>query len=223
MICGMRFPQVNGPHTFLDLPSADGTRTRAEQAFNSACQAISEEWETAAAKRTGEELIQWLQGVAYQLLGHIFDHGLDFLIDERLRGFNRYSRGNEALANCFQRGLLAVFAHETRYRGPNAAQRSKMGRRLLHAYRHYVPHEFLRGFLSQVGDDQLKAKIESGLIEPGFEEWVVLKRLTDERPDFRGPYPSEIEELVATMRRLHPIISEVEDRKRIARKSRNSS
>lgn len=222
MICGMRLPRFDSPGIFLDLPSSDNPPLAAESIFNLACRAISLEWKGAEGK-ADEARVRWLQLVAYQCLGHLLDHDLEFLIDGRLRGFDRYSRGNEEKANPFQRGLVAIFAHEKPHHSPTAQLRSRVSKRLMYAHRHYVPHEFLRGFLHQVGDGGLKEKLKSGAVEPGFEEWVVEKRLTDSRPDSRGRYPSEIEKAVSGLRKMLPIMEQSEGRIVAARTRRTEN
>ena len=112
------------------------------------------------------------------------------------------SRVQRRWHNLFQKGLRALFAHDKD--AVTARDRERIGERLWHAYRHFVPPTFLAGFLRQIPSAELLQRAASKEIEPGFKERVVEKlfrALGDgnlPEPDIdplerRGRYPRQVE------------------------------
>ena len=210
MFPGIRLSKVGTEWEWLPLPDQDDPASEAEKLFNAACRAVTSEWAHRVAL-DDRERTQWLQHVAYQIVTHLLERGIFYLVDERLRGFDRYSRGNKKDDNPFQSALVSIFAHESPHDGPNDTSRWKMGRRLRYAYRHYVPAEFLTGFFHQIADKELIA--DPGIaINADFVNWVASMRLHDERPETRGKYPKEIDDFIARYRRMQPIMAQASAR-----------
>jgi hypothetical protein len=107
--------------------------------------------------------------------------------------------------NPFQVGMVAIFVNapqqrSSRQRGPSEWRRppSETERTMCleawHAYRHLVPPALLSGFIGQCGVNTIKARAVGDDLEPGFEEWVIL-RLATARSHHIGPhvrYPAEV-------------------------------
>jgi hypothetical protein len=115
---------------------------------------------------------------------------------ERARSNGRYRRGRTLSASSeqiFQAGLMAIFSHLPDQKEPkrprdgnfpktprrrvapySSAQRQTLGREMWHAYRHYVPPPFLRGFIKQAQTIGTRRGWRNSAAEPGFEEWVTF-------------------------------------------------
>lgn len=206
---GVQVPLSDGTVVCLDVAAPGENALSAERLFEEASRVIAADWITR--KETGSESSRWLQVVCYQLLQLTIDNGFQKLFDERIARYGRNSRGKKVATNLFQRGMLALFAHEDRY-VLDEGERAHFGKRLWYAYRHYVPHYFMLGFLREVWNDEAPAHSGTAYVEPAYAEWVYLQRAQDEAPERRGEYPPELEQNVATARKLLPLIGDHEQR-----------
>ncbi len=156
-------------------------------------------------KKANADYREWLQGVTYQLIGMIISNGFAGLFEERIANFGRRRPATAKQINPFQIGHLATFAHDKGVM--NETERHHFGTRLWYAYRHYVPHEFLAGFLHQVWAKGTEQRAATDYIEPDFVSWVMFERAVDPTPECRGQYPIAIEEKVERVRIMADVIA----------------
>jgi len=183
----------------------------AEALFETAAAKIAQEWHSRSGE-AGKQRRRWLERVSYGYLSLTIDNGFSWLFDERIKGFDRGRRGPGLATNPFQRGLLSLFAHD-KNRLMGSELRRRFAQRLWYAFRHYVPAPFVTGFLADVWESGGATRATNGDVEPELLEWVILERARDEAPHLRGEYSDELEELVAAVRRILPIVAQVEGRK----------
>lgn len=135
------------------------------------------------------------------------------IFEERIKDCKRNPRRKREGLNPFQHGLMALFAdaRETKnVPNPKAISprdRERIGKELWYAYRHYVPQEFLAGFLKQVRSPDLARRSVEGEIEAGFEEWIInsyAAEMNDDTSGFdaRGTYPKGIEKAAERLSHL---------------------
>ena len=135
-------------------------------------------------RRDGENA--WLMRVAYDLLLPMLEDGqLDLLILHCERHGRYAARGRPEDLNPFQIGLMAIFARWPKSISPQT--RERLGKRLWHAARHYVPLEFLTGFIKQLDSVGFERRAAANDIEPGFEAWILREQSRDESDFDRGP------------------------------------
>jgi len=173
--------------------------------FEDICQHIVREFRLRrekSQKSRREGARGWLLEVAYDLLTVMLDDDHADLIDARIEKYERYPLGIPANINAFQLGLMAIFAHANALdRSSRQAIKSDLShqdrewiaKRLWHAYRHYVPAVFVRGFLGQIDSKALNYHATNNQLEAGFESWIIKSRLVDESSHDRGIYPQSIE------------------------------
>jgi hypothetical protein len=160
---------------------------------------LQEEWRVRrhpSTPKTTPGPIPWLGKTVYTVLRPMLEAGVKELFNERINEHSRHQHGQRSGLNPFQFGLLALFADAPK--AMSAAFRERMAKELWYAYRHYVPPEFLLGFLSQVRSPGLARRSADGEIEPGFEQWIIRAHsavINDEEAndDARGTYPKPIE------------------------------
>lgn len=192
MRAGFQMPTLAGAATAIDVPVVGASDLAAMALFGEASGLISTELHVR--KKEKAEHREWLQGVTYQLIGMIISNGFAGLFKERIANFDRKRPATAKQINPFQIGLLATFAHDKGVM--NEPERRYFGTRLWYAYRHYVPHEFLAGFLHQVWVKGAEERAATDYIEPNFVSWVMLQRAVDPTPMRRGQYPAAFEERV---------------------------
>ena len=202
----------------VDTPNKYNGLDESEWIFDSACFAISAEW-TIRQKKGLSGNIAWLETAAYQLLSRVCSERLGALIEKRIASYGRSRQGNTTLATLFRRGLLAIFAHDRSSSAPTDQQRASSGKRLWHAYRHYVPPEFLIGFLEQTSASLDKSRSCDWII-PAFVSWVIQQRAQDVSPETRGPYPEEVEQQITSYQGILRIMNDVEARRSKSRKAK---
>lgn len=141
----------------------------------------------------------------YVAISEILLQGHKSIFELRLRQYARYSRRRFDGLNPFQRGLLAIFAHDTARDNSrskvsddkpkellSAKNRHIFGQQMWQAFRHYVPPEFLNGFVWETGGSVARPfGRHDGFIMEDYEEWVIREFLNDES-NVRGRYPSNI-------------------------------
>lgn len=189
-------PTLVGPATPVEVPAQGDSELSAMTVFGRASTLITDE--LLRRQKAKAEHRPWVQGVTYQLLGTMITNGFSGLFEKRIRNFDRKLSSDQTELNPFQIGLLATFAHHMGAMGET--ERSYFGPRLWYAYRHYVPHEFLGGFLHQVWTKGAQHRASDGYIEPDFALWVAMNRAVDPSPENRGQYPAAIEKMVAQIR-----------------------
>lgn len=129
----------------------------------------------------------WFRPVSYRFVCHIIDEGFEDEILARIKKYKRYTESE----NVFSRYLLGIFAEDQA--NFTESDRHRMSRQLWYAYRHYVPWNFLNGFLLQLKDFDVQSDLLR--IEPGFEDWIIERRaLSPEDRRIRGAYPKHIED-----------------------------
>lgn len=178
----------------IDFQSIDSDSSEATRLFDKAAGAIQAEWRVRQKTFGRRRDLGWLEVTCYALLVQMLNLDLAGLFDERIRQHGRYSKGSRGNPNCFQTGLMALFADDAECLG--ARDRERMGKRMWRAYRHYVPPVFLLGFLEQ-------QRSGASELEPGFAAWIAERRWC-ERDDSgaRGTYPAAIEEAVQRRERI---------------------
>lgn len=130
----------------------------------------------------------WLRRMAYMLVSRmIIDDDCDYF-DDRINNNERRNRGQKGQPNVFQTALMAIFAHAPTTLG--ARDRERFGKQLMFAYHHYVPAEFLEGFLNQTA----AAYAETPTIVVSAMRWWVIEKIAvdDEPSEYRGDYDVEI-------------------------------
>jgi hypothetical protein len=208
MTIGFDLRPLEGGPLGVPLPGLDDSGTAAERLFEEACQAIT--GEHLKRVKAQADTREWTQTVCYNALLLILIHQHAQLFESRIARFGRGKKG-AAQVNPFQRGLLAIYAHEKGLM--DEGDRSYFGRRLWYAHRHYVPTCFLRGFLHQVWSEGAEQKSDLGFVEPEFTEWVIVERSKDRHPKLRGIYPGDLETKIEGVKNLLGPMSEVEERR----------
>lgn len=171
--------------------------------FDQVSRAICRKWEGMKAGCSLERgrHVAWLEGVSYRLFKDMIERDFDIvaIFERRCSDHGRAPTAKSAHTNLFQKGLSALFAHDWNAITPR--DRERIGKRLWHAFRHFVPPEFLAGFLAQIPSEGLLKRAAANEIEPGFESWVIEKLKlvsggTSPEKDldpggWRGTYPSQ--------------------------------
>lgn len=174
----------------------------AMELFGEAAFAISDEWDDRIKHKT--EARSWLTKVAYQLVGQTVLQGHSRVISRRIRNYDRRDYRPHDHTAIFQRGLLAIFAHNKA--GPDHRLRNWIGSRLWLAFRHYVPAQFLTGFLYENASWSDSYTSREGWVIPDFSAWVLAHRASDRERKLRGTYPAEIDNHLARMRKVENIL-----------------
>lgn len=155
-----------------------------------------------------------LKKTCYTVIGEILVQGHENLFELRLRQYSRYSRRQFQHLNPFQRGLLAIFAHDTgrdKTRPKvlddkpkemlSAKNRHTFGHQMWQAFRHYVPPEFFNGFVWETsGGVANPIGNHDGWIYQSYQDWVIRHRAVD-RNIVRGRYPGFIERAVLKLQK----------------------
>lgn len=162
----------------------------AAQKIEIAAQEISLESSRRKAKRRvkhqSDPWISWVRPVCYRFIDHCLENGLEDHLRSRIRRYGRSTSSDDI----FSVSLLAIFADDPA--DFTEADRHKISRQLWYAYRHYVPWQFLNGFLSQLPKFESQKALSK--IEPGFEDWIIMRRSVDYTTrTLRGRYPANIE------------------------------
>ena len=150
--------------------------------FDSACRALIDGYE-----RNGGS---WLEYEAYELISQILDEDEAAIYESRLASLNNRGRPPQT-PNAFREALRVIFA-DGRIQ-LSAKDRGHKAERMLYAYRHWVPPEFLTGFLAEYGPRASGTPAERTAIVPKLRRWVV-DRLADPEAsiDHRLSYPPDI-------------------------------
>ena len=149
----------------------------------------------------------------HTVIGEILMQGHENLFELRLRQYSRYSRRQFHHLNPFQRGLLAIFAHDlsrdnTRSNVQDdkpkellsAKNRHIFGHQMWQAFRHYVPPEFFIGFVWETSGGVARPMgRHDGWIKYGYQEWVIRNRAND-NSNIRGRYPATIDKAALKLR-----------------------
>lgn len=205
---GIELRSWDGQLRTIDVPLPGEACVTAEKLFEQGCKAVAQE--LYDRHRGKGEKSDWVHLVCYEFLSRIVSYQQTFLFEGRIRGFGRDPKGSTQV-NPFQRGLLAIFAHEPGLM--DEGERVYYGKRLWYAYRHYVPACFVKGFLHQVWSKGSEGRVDSDHIVPGFEQWIWFERAADPHPELRGQYPAKLEEQVALIRKFAPIVNDAEQAK----------
>jgi hypothetical protein len=203
----------------VDVPSPGQDELTAARLFDAGSRAIAEEWRLRI--KADEKARPWLQKVAYAFISKVIDHGFQALFEQRLSSFERGTRGLEVSSNPFQRGLLAMFAHD-KNRLLDEDTRQYLAPRLSYAYRNFVPAEFVNGFLKDVWGTGGGRRFKDNDIEPDLLEWVVIHLADHERPQVRGTYSPDIIQQARAVRAVLEPLREVEAAKRRRNRARAS-
>jgi hypothetical protein len=195
-------PALNGGARQIQLPAQDPDEIEpreAAHAFSRASGAIAGEWSIRSRMADPNMHHAWLRRVAYELLSFYFDFGFKNVIENRIASAGSYPKGRQKSVNLFQEGLLAIFGSTSD--APDANVRRTVGKQLWHAYRHFVPPEFLEGFLLQIGTRRIGAQSDANAIETGFEKWISDCLKDEDWPaGLRPPYPRLIRKMAARSR-----------------------
>lgn len=201
----VKIERSDGRFTELVLESERGVEAESTRLFDQAVRVIQGEWRLRIGPSNRD--LGWLKRACYTLIAEILALDQADVFEDRIRAHGRYARGARGRPNIFQTGLMAIFADDRL--ALNARDRERFGKQLWTAYRHYVPAEFLIGFLSQRdGSKPVKSRGKGKSQDPeklqrDFHEWIIERRSTDDRDDlFRGPYPRAIEAAVEERREV---------------------
>jgi len=155
-----------------------------DEEFEAVCRSIAKAWRS---EQEGGEATARLEARVYRLVEHLIARDLlDELMCPRESRLDR--RGAPGYPNAFRRALRVIFAGEFEPIGTQT--RSDMAIRLEYAYRHFVPPEFLKVFLTSLG---VRPKVTS--IHPGYESWVALNLRKAWNKHLIPEYPKSIRKL----------------------------
>lgn len=156
----------------IALPRRPGIGPNALQDFEQISATLTEEWERRRKLRgqlpPAETANGYLKRESYRAIVHYVAHGraqfFEWVIRREGRGLTSRVKLDE---NPFHFGLLALFADDSVV---TRQDRNLFSMQMLYAYHHGIPPEFLIGFIYQAGSkEEIKRKLQAGLIEPGFE------------------------------------------------------
>ena len=195
----------SGGSRTIKLPEQYDEYGEAKAKFERACRLIETELKARAVAleqlpktpkgNRKQNCYDWMKPACYVLISSVLELEYNQIFLDRLERHHRYPRSDPATLGPFQLGLNAVFAND----GP-ADQclapdiRYRISRELFYAYRHFIPHELINGFLVQVGGVLSSLERKDGeSIEPQFREWVIFHLLnTSLSHEGRGTYPKSI-------------------------------
>ena len=168
------------------------------------CAAVIRDYRKRQASLGGvrrEGANDWLTRVAYDLLLPALEDDQREHFEEWNKRHSRYLRHDvQHQLNPFQVGLMALFAPDPQVLSRRT--RHRIGKRLWHAARHYVPPPLVPGFIKQLESSGLEQRADEGRIEAGFEGWVAQRRVNAEGGMLeRGIYPRPVALLVAEFER----------------------
>jgi hypothetical protein len=152
-----------------------------ERLFGQACDSIVAGWDFRRGERGA---IRWLEQETYELLSHVLDCDCQEVFEPRLATCEK--RGAKGSDNPFRTGLRVIFARSS---NPiTDSQRERAAIRLMHAFRHFIPKQYLAAFLKKAG-----SRPNLSTIEPGYEDWIGMNIVWAEADmDARGPYPPAV-------------------------------
>lgn len=201
----------------LDMPYSGQGAVEALGMFDSLSKKIVADFLTelvAAKTHSSRKTVNYapLKKNCYTVIGEILMQGHGNLFELRLRQYSRYSRRHFHHLNPFQRGLLAIFAHDaardnTRSKVSDdkpkellsAKNRHIFGQQMWQAFRHYVPPEFLNGFVWETGGGAARPMgRHDGMIYYSYRDWVIRERAGDET-NVRGRYPMIIDKAALSL------------------------
>lgn len=203
----VKMRRLDGVRSELSLIPKPGPaeQLEANRLFDAACRKIQAEWKKRSRSGSKRDLA-WLAVTAYEVIGEMVRNELDDVFERRIAEHGRRRRGRTGNPNRFQVGLLAIFADGLD--AVNARDRERIGKKLWRAYRHYVPPQFLTGFLMQPRGELLPGHD----LSRDFRDWIIDRRADESAAEneSRGEYPIEIEEAVEERQSLR-LIAKGED------------
>lgn len=170
--------------------------------FDKACRLIATEFEQAKyangkVRRDGKLISRhvWLGKTCYPIIQYLIGEEVEDLLFGRIDKYSRQVRGSKGTDNIFQTALMAISAHDPM--SIRHQDRERHGKNLMIAHRHFVPVEFLEGFLSkcsvQYFDDPTNAKS----IDSNFENWIIEHSIDQvSLRAFRDKYPRRIQTII---------------------------
>lgn len=173
---------------YIDLPDTFEDKNWAMAIEEAAHKICLESAKQKEMRRAGDlrSWLSWVRPICYRFIVHCIEHGCMDDLRRRIRRYNRQTNSEDLFSVC----LLAIFAEDSA--NFTESDRYRISRQLWYAYRHYVPWQFLNGFLSQLHNFENQKMLSR--IERGFEDWIVQRRSVDYGSvEYRGNYPEEIE------------------------------
>lgn len=207
-----QLPRRDGTIETIEVPSRGTDHTTAMGMFGKACLLIGEEWHLR--DKHGKRDHDWTKKVCYALIIAMTEQGFGELFRDRLVEFDRKPAG-ERVEQLFLRGIRAIFAHDLGI--IELINPHRFADELWIAYRHYVPVEFLTGFLRTNSPKKRPSLINEGRIDPEMRAWVVIERARDDCPNLRGSYDDQLETKVVGLRGLLPLIDDYMHRQDLRR------
>ena len=176
---------------FVELPMSPDDQ-EAEELIEAAAHAICiESVNIKNARRSGDPAqdpwAEWVRPVCYRFIEHCIAQSLEDHLNKRLARYRRYTDSEDI----FSRYLLAIFAEDAV--NFTESDRYRLSWELWYAYRHYVPWQFLNGFIINLKNFSKQKALNR--IEAGFSDWIALHRSANPDVSSRGIYPKAIEEL----------------------------
>jgi hypothetical protein len=198
----VRMRRLDGVRTELSLSPrpGPGEQNEARRLFDAACRRIQSEWKERSRPGLKRDL-SWLAVTAYEVIGELVRNEQDDMFEMRIAENGRHRRGRIGSPNRFQVGLMALFADDPD--AVNARDRERIGKKLWRAYRHYVPPQFLIGFIMQPKGELLPGSD----LSRDFQDWIIDRRAKESAAENegRGEYPNEIEDAVEERQSLRRI------------------
>lgn len=196
----VRIARLDGRRTEVPLEAPGGGSGETELLFDRAALLIQTEWKQRRSERElhrgprSKRDMRWLKVTCYSLVSEMLRLDQADVFDSRIKQHGRYPRGPRGAPNPFQTGLMALFANDPS--ALDARDRERIGKLLWYAFRHYVPVEFLIGFLVQREVKGQTTRFTGWELDPEFTDWIVERRLLERDDADRGVYPKHIEDAV---------------------------
>lgn len=205
----------------LDIPRCEDSVEAAQIKFDELCHRIVQQFQvmkpkqsissnSKKRKRPGRSTYNsWVKQICYEVILVMLYEDQVGLFNRRIRKYSRHAASEKNKINIFQTGIIAIFAHDKKIMGPR--DRERFGKELMYAFRHYIPVEFLDGFIRQCSSSNLSIarRLKNSDLEKQFENWIVGERSREEDQsefeglsleEWRGSYPKHIEERVEKSR-----------------------
>lgn len=161
------------------VPNRSKVSTSSERDFRQKRARLWQQWKELADRGNPQRDFQeapddWLARTIYGHLRKLVTRGqwrvLEVIVEER----RSLDRGRNSIRGMpFKSGLIALLGDQIEMK-PN--RRAEFSDAMEYAFMHRVQTKHFNGFVKQAGQKQIRRKIQSGFVEPGFDPAALRPR-----------------------------------------------